>query len=394
MATIRLGIDVEWPAARVLESMALHQRRTSQESHKRDDFITFLGSSSLSSSVGLLRKDLLQSIEELHATCASPAATNPAEICDSVPTFPHFEWEKIELEMLQNLLHRLQETEAFTKKEIEELERFQPPSLQQRDAMKVAELEYLVRSERAQRDLAVARAQHQEALCELERAAPFNVLNALALTSMVPFSIESLSPTRVEVSFMCVVEGPHPWLQWDAVDGIACYINPQASPIREGKQLIPADHAATTFFQSMLFSNSGLEIRPSIEQYAMSNDLQESVFGLSHVLGRLDLAILDLTRVIAKPHVHGVSVERKDQSSSVHLSISLDENLDVTFFYDRACQEGIAHSTPSQVSVMQGGVRMESLEAVAAQTMDAASILSSASCLERICDAVFSASYT
>jgi hypothetical protein len=231
---------------------------------------------------------------------------------------------------------------------------------------------------------------HQEVILELERAAPFKVLRYLALCSMAPISLETSLSTSLDVSFPSIVEGPQPCIRREIEGGVCAYVKPDADAmfVRDGNTTIPAHNIAASLFRSLLFTNDdSLQLHPSILQRIRSSDFTEIVLSLSNVIGRVDLAIRDLQRVMKKPYVHGATVERQGDSL-VHLSIFFQE-FQVNFCYDRQCQRSRSYSIPSCVTVMQAGVRTESLEAVANRTMKEASVEATSCGLERICDACF-----
>lgn len=394
------NLEMEWPTEKLLRTMARHSAvyvspSGSAESERRD-MLEFLSSIECLLPISLIRKHLLNEIERgLSKIPQAPCVSLPPDSSDEATALTVWALEKCELRSFESLLEQLRELDACAKREVVEMEKL---CMLQRLVMKrpaeeedrqVAQLEQLVRAERAERGLAVARLRYQEALRDLERAAPYNVVQCLALNNTASFALESVSPSKVDMSFSCAAEGPRPCLRWDAKEGIGSFVMPESSPVAERAPKIPADHVAASFYRELLFvdGNDGFDIRPAVLQHVLSNDVSQTVLSLSLLMGRLDLALADLMRVTTKSYIGNVSVEREGESLLL-LSISFLDDLHVHFYYDCHSERSLAHSIPSRVRVIHAGIRMESLEAEALQTIRSGT----APCLERICDAFFLAS--
>jgi len=397
------SLEMEWPTEQLLRTMARHQAvyesPTAEPPVQNDDLLEFLASAKRSLPSSVIRKHLLQEIErctsqtrmsQTHSsTLQSSSSPDVAEVVT--------EWErqKFELRSLESLLEQMRELDAYAKKELVEVEKL---CMLQRLVMRrqagkeekqVAELELLVQIERAERDLAVARLRHQEAIRDLMQVAPYNVVRCLTLSSIASFSLERVSPSRVDMSFSCAVQGPRPCLRWDAKDGIGSFVLPESSSLAERAPTIPEDHVAASFYHKLLFvvGTDGLAIHPSILDFIISqNDISQTVLSLSLLMGRLDLALADLMRLLTKSYIDTASVERKGQFLLL-LSVAFHDDFHVHFYYDQRCEKSLAHSIPSRVRVNQKGIRMESLEADALQKMSGPK-----PCLDDICDAFFIAS--
>lgn len=394
------SLEMEWSTEQLLRTMSRHRAINDESAQSTadpsDGVLEFLKSIKCPSSC--IQKLLLTETER--CILETPRAVEH----QSLPTNSNLaaavtSWEsqKLELASLENLLRQMREASANARRELTELETH-CMSLRlviKRQAVKEEEqvlaLEQVVRDERAKRDLAVARLRHQEALCDLVRAAPYNIVQCLSLSNLASFSLESVSPARVDVSFSCAAEGPRPCSRWDAQGGTSSFVLPESSKIAERAPTIASDHVASVFYRAMLFVSDeaaeGLTIHPSILRHVLSNDFSQTVLSLSLLMGHMDLALADLLEVTTKSFVGNVSVDRKSELI-VLLSIAFCDDLQVHFYYDSRSEKSLAHSIPSRVRVIQAGIRMESLESDAQQTLRAAST----PCLARICDALFLAS--
>jgi hypothetical protein len=358
------------------------QRLTDASSEQ--DILSFLGSfESLGTTI---QKHILKEIGKIpKVPCFPPLAECSLKISKNISIAVNLEWRQLELKSLEILLEEMKRTNDCAMNERIALDERMLLVQQPRGANKVAHLEHLVRSERSERDLLKTQVRHQEAMLELEKAAPFEILRCLALNSMVPISLDVLPCSAINISFRSSVEGPQPFIRREMDGGVCAYIKPEAKA-SDGDDSIPTDHVnvAASLFQSLLFTNDGTQLHPSILQRIRSSDLMEIVFALSNVIGRLDLAILDLLHVLQKPYVQGATVERQG-NSLVNLQISF-QNFQVNFWYDRRCPRTLVYLMPSRVSVAQVGVAIESLEKVAKRTMMEAS---RSCCLKQVCDACF-----
>lgn len=393
MALMRNPSYTEWPAEQVLRAMAKHQKVPSQQSTDvsfRQDLLLVLWS--FQSLRTLFRKHVSKVTAKISTIPRlPPTAECPPEISGNLSMTVNVEWQRLELELLSSLLEEMQKADACVTKEMIKLDEMKMTLRQLVSGPKeVADMECLVKSERAERDLAKARLRHQEVILALERAAPFKVLRYLALCSMAPISLDTSPSATLDVSFRSIVEGPQPCIRREMEGVVYAYVKPEeeAMFVRDGNPTIPTHSVAASLFRSLLFTNDDTpQLHPSVLQRIRSNDFMEIVMSLSNVIGRVDLAIRDLQRVMNKPYVHGATVESQCDLL-VHLSIFCQE-FQVNFCYDRQCQRSLAYSIPSCVSVMQAGVRTELLEAVAKRTIEEISVEATSCGLERICDACF-----
>ena len=396
MALMRNPSYTEWPAEQVLRAMAKHQQVLSQQSSdvsSTQDFLSVVLSFQWLGTV--IRKHLSKETAKILTTPRlPPIAACPPEISTDLSMRINVEWQQVELKLLSSLLEEMQKADACAVQEMTILDKMLMTLLLHQQhangSKEVADLASLVKSERAERDLANARLRHQEMILALERAVPFRVFHYLALCSMASISLETSPSASLDVSFPSLVEGPQPCIRREMDGVVYAYVKPEeeATFVHDGNPTIPAHSIAASFFRSLLFTiDESPQLHPSILKRVRSNGFTEIVISLSNVIGRVDLAVLDLQRVVNKPYVHIATVESQGDIL-VHLSIFCQE-FQVNFCYDRQCQRSLTYAIPSCVSVMQAGVRTESLEAVAKRTMQEMSIEATWCCLERICDACF-----
>jgi hypothetical protein len=332
----------------------------------------------------IIQENILKEITKIpKVPCLPPPEECPLEIFNTISMAVNLEWRQLELINLESLLEEMKTTNAFAMNEGIALDERMRMVQRPRGWNKVAYLEHLVSSERSERDWLKTQVRYQEATLELERAAPFELVRCLALNGMAPISLDVLPSGGIDVSFPNSVDGPQPCIRREMDGSFGAYIKPEAKA-SEGNDSIPTYrvNVAASLFQNLLFTNDGAELHPSILQRIRSNDLTESVFALSNVIGRLDLAIHDLLHVLQEPHVQGATVERHG-NFLVKLQISFP-NFQVHFWYDRTCPRSLAYSIPSRVSVMQAGVAIASLEQVAKRTLKEAWMTCG---LTRICHA-------
>lgn len=398
------NLEMEWPTEQLFRAMARYGGAVYESQQHEQGPSENYGMLQLLTSIkcpATVRKHLLNETEYCRSEMPeniSSSVWQPSISSDAATAVKEWELLKFEVCSLETLSQQMQKLDVSIQQELEVMEKLcmlhllvMKRQAEQEDE-EVAELERVVRLERAERDLAVGRLRQQEALCDLQKAAPYDVLNCLALNNIASFSVESVSPTRVELSFSCAAEGPRPCLRWDAnKDGIDSFVLVEPTTVAERAPTIPADHVAARFYRHMLFVDGleGLAIHPSILQHVTTTDLSQTVLSLSLLMGRLDLALADLMKVTNKSYIGSVSVERKSSDSLLLLSISYHDDLHVHFYYDSRMERSIAHSIPSRVRVIHGGIRMEGLEAEALQKL---SSTGTSPCLERICDAFFFAS--
>ena len=393
------NLEMEWPTEQLFRTMVRHQAvyelpQESLESSIGNDNM-FLASIERLLPCSLIRKELLNETKRFQSlTPETQFVPLPLEAFELSAALEKWEQQKLDYNTLQSVLQQMQDLDSYVKRELVELElrcmleRLVMKRPADKEELEVAELEQLVRIERIERNSAVARLRHQEALRDLEKAAPHNVLQCLALNNAAPFSLESVSPSRVDISFSCATEGPRPCLRWDSKQGISSFVMPVSSRIAERAPTIPADHIAASFYRQLLFvdGTNKLNIHPLILQHVLSSDISQTVLSLSVLMGRMDLALVDLVRVTTKSYIGNVSAERK--GDSLLLSISFLDELHVQFYYDCRSERSLAHTIPSRVRVIRAGLRRESLEVEAQQTIHSGT----SPCLERICDAFFLAS--
>mmetsp|Transcript_8555 Transcript_8555/g.15480 ORF Transcript_8555/g.15480 Transcript_8555/m.15480 type:complete len:413 (+) Transcript_8555:295-1533(+) len=382
--------DMEWSTGQLFVAMARYNTLVFQDTRNESTFEEMLEFLSSLDSQSMVLAHLSTEIDKFSSNDESSSDAQPPVSSDAAKAVREWESEKYQVESLETLL---QQMNAFGTCIQQELERLEMLDLQQRVVMKnqqgeidedsMAELERIIQVEQAERDLAVARLHHHEALRDLYKAAPYDIFQCLALCNIASFSVERVSPSRVEVSFACAATGPRPCICWDAKDGIGCLVLPESSTEAERAPTIPSGHVAALFYWHVLFVDE-YTIRPSILHHCMSTNHSQTVLSLSLLMGRLDVALVDLSMVTTKSYIASVSLQVKSENV-VLVSISFHDNLLVDFSYDFRHERTCCHVMPTRVRVIHAGLRMTSLEGDAHDKLAAGTW----PCLERICDALF-----
>ena len=395
--------DMEWPTEQLFGAMARYNALVFQDSNQDLAFGNMLDFLSSLKCPSMVHAHLLNEMNKFSATDgpltddASSMHSNaqPPVSSDVARVVREWELQQYQVESLEALLQKMHEFGGSIQ---QELERLEPLDLQQRFVLMnrlgeneecgLAELERTIQLERAERDLAVAKLRHQKAIRDLYQAAPYDILQCLALSNISSFSVEFVSPSRVELSFSCAAKGPRPCICWDAKDGIGSLVLPESSTVvAERAPTIPSDHVAAVFYKHVLFVDDNT-IRPSILNHIMSStNLSQTVLSLSVLTGRLDLALVDLIKVTKKSYIASVTLELKSDHVVV-VSISFHDDLLAYVSYDFRQERTLCHVIPTRVRVIHAGLRMTSLEGDAHDKLSAGTL----PCLERICDALFLAS--
>lgn len=387
--------DMEWSTGQLFVAMARYNTLVFQDTRNESTFEEMFEFLSSLDSQSMVRAHLSNEFDKFSSNDESNSDAQPPVSSDVARAVREWESEKYQVGSLETLL---QQMHAFGASIQQELERLETLDLQQRhvvmknqqgenDEDNMAELERIIQVEQAERDLAVARLHHHEALRDLYKAAPYDIFQCLALCNIASFSVERVSPSRVELSFSCAATGPRPCICWDAKDGIGSLVLPESSTETERAPTIPSDHVAALFYKHMLFVDD-YTIRPSILHHCMSTNLSQTVLSLSLLMGRLDIALVDLSVVTTKSYISNVSLQIESENV-VLVSISFHDNLLVDFSYDFRHERTCCHVMPTRVRVIHAGLRMTSLEGDAHDKLAAAGTWP---CLERICDALFLAS--
>jgi hypothetical protein len=320
---------------------------------------------------------------EEQAAIASQLAQHP-ELLDLAQPIADNAWCKVETNVLETLelqLERMEDEirasglclEGNTKSRLSERVFHRLTTrLVEREARAVQELEDALRMENDRKTMLLRAKQRREIL-----AAPVSALMHQATSVLMPLRMDSMDGNEMRFVFQHGVEGVQTHMICDHLgEHLRGEIHSDANNCFLDSPAIPRTHVAADFHRLLL--------KPILDYHCSNNvtdDVSNTCLHLATILGRVDLATIDLMRVA---DLFPVSIT--SDSTHVFVSLLLPRKMTLKVRYDIHSPRCRDWSLPSNLSLWQNSQPVKDVPEAVRLASKAHGVELCACLLQQVCD--------